>query len=278
MKTPHILLVCNPSQPQAAQLATQLAGFLRERKVGCEILKDYRQIASCTPADLCVSLGGDGTVLRCARQCAPIGIPVLPVNCGHLGFLSACEATDAQPCLAQFLNGHFQLHTRWLLEADIFRAGEPDVLHAPAFNDCVIKAIQPRAFALQATRNGKLFKQFYGDGVIIATPTGSTAYSLAAGGPIVEPELDVWTVTPICPHSLSDRTMLLSARAELSFTPQFKNPADRAAISLDGQENFLLQNGDRVTVRRHPAAAQLVSVEHFDFFGRLRQKLEWGMR
>ena len=272
-----IVLVCNPSQPHAAELANQLAEFLHAQKCICTILNDYKKLPK-TTADLCVSLGGDGTTLRCARVTAPLHIPVLAINCGSLGFLSACEMHEAQAVLSQILEGNYQIHTRWLLAADILRAGHRDIKNALAFNDCVIKASQPRAFILHAERNGSFFKKFYGDGVIIATPSGSTAYSLAAGGPIVEPQLDVWTITSICPHSLADRALLLNAQTELTFIPQFKNPSDRAAISLDGQENFVLQNEDRVIVRRAPAQAQLITPKNFDFFNRLHQKLEWGTR
>ena len=277
MSFSNILLVCNPSQSQAAKTAEHLADFLHTKKCTCTITDDYKTIPG-TPADLCISLGGDGTILRCARITAPLNIPVLPINCGSLGFLSACEAHEAELVLSHILDGKYNIHTRWLLSADIFRAGQPDVKGALAFNDCVIKASQPRAYTLQAQRNGQFFKQFYGDGVIIATPSGSTAYSLAAGGPIVEPQLDVWTITSICPHSLADRALLLNAQAELTFFPQFKNPADRAAVSLDGQENFILQNADRVVLRRATCQAQLITTENFDFFNRLHQKLEWGTR
>jgi len=273
-----IVLVCNPSQPQATQTAQLLAEFLHAKKYTYIILNDYKQMTADLGADLCLSLGGDGTTLRCARVTAPLHIPVLPINCGSLGFLSACEMNDAQAVLSQILDGNYQIHTRWLLAADIFRAGKPDIKNVLAFNDCVIKANQPRAFTLLAARNGVFFKKFYGDGVIIATPSGSTAYSLAAGGPIVEPQLDVWTITSICPHSLADRALLLNAQTELVFTPQFKNLSDRAAISLDGQEFFVLQNKDRVLIRRANCQAQLITPQGFDFFNRLHQKLEWGRR
>ena len=277
MSFQKIVLVCNPSQPHAAQLAQQLAEFLHTKKCACTILNDYKKLPQ-TTANLCISLGGDGTTLRCARVTAPLHIPVLAINCGSLGFLSACEMHEVQTALSPILDGDYQIHTRWLLSADILRAGQPDVKNALAFNDCVIKASQPRAFTLHAERNGAFFKKFYGDGVIVATPSGSTAYSLAAGGPIVEPQLDVWTITSICPHSLADRALLLNAQTELTFIPQFKNPADRAAISLDGQENFVLQNNDRVIVRRANVQAQLITPKNFDFFNRLHQKLEWGTR
>lgn len=273
-----IVLVCNPNQPLARQTAQGLVDFLHTQKCSCIILDDYKEIPAAVPADLCISLGGDGTTLRCARQAAPLHIPVLAVNCGHLGFLSACDSSQAPAVLADILKGKYKLHSRWLLEADIFRAGKPDIKGALAFNDCVIKAMQPRAFALRAERDGLFFKQFYGDGVILATPSGSTAYSLAAGGPIVEPQLEVWTLTSICPHSLSDRNLLLSAQTELTFVPQFKNQTDRAAVSLDGQENFILQDQDRVIVRRAACEVKLVATADFDFFSRLRLKLQWGDR
>ncbi len=273
-----MLLVCNPSQTRAAEVAHTLADFLRAQGLQGKILHDYQQIADFPQAEFCISLGGDGTVLRCARQTALLNIPVLAVNCGHLGFLAACDAPQAQTVLTHILQGHGQTHSRWLLEADIYRAGQDPVLHALAFNDCVIKAVAPRAFAVRAERNGTFFKEFYGDGVIISTPTGSTAYSLAAGGPIVEPQLDAWTLTSICPHSLSDRTLLLHAQTELTFVPQFKNETDQAAVSLDGQENFVLRHNDRVTIRRAACQARLITTEDFDFFSRLRQKLEWGKR
>lgn len=272
----HILLVCNPSQPSAAQTARELADFAPKRGISCEILTDYRQIVSFPNADLCVSLGGDGTTLRCARQSAPAGLPVLPVNCGSLGFLSACEAEEAQTCLERILDGDFQISSRLLLETDILRQKQTPLTGLLAFNDCVIKTVQPRAFALSAGRAGGELKRFYGDGLIISTPAGSTAYSLAAGGPIVEPDLNVWLITPVCPHSLSERPLLLRADEELVFTPQFKHPADRAVVSLDGQDNYELQHADRVVLRRSRHEARLICAGKFDFFGRLRRKLEWG--
>jgi len=273
-----ILLVYNPAQSLAEQTAKVLAEFLHTRDCVCTVLSGANPLPADIKADLCISLGGDGTALRCTRYTAPLHFPVLAVNCGHLGFLSACDAAEALPILTQILAGDYEIHHRWLLEADIVRGEKPIVQNTLAFNDCVIKATQPRAFALRAHRDGIFFKQFYGDGVIVSTPTGSTAYSLSAGGPIVEPQLDVWTLTSICPHSLADRPLLLNAKTALTFVPVFKSETDTAAVSLDGQENFILQNGDSVNIRRSKDEAQLITPKGFDFFGRLRQKLEWGKR
>lgn len=272
------VLVCNPSQPLAAQTARGLAVFLKQKGLQTQILSDYKLLPSVKDADLCVSLGGDGTTLRCARETAPAGVPVLAVNCGSLGFLSACEARDTQECLNRILDGDYQTTKRLLLRADIERKGEEPLHGLLAFNDCVIKAVQPRAFTLLARWNGRELKRCYGDGVIVSTPAGSTAYSLAAGGPIVEPDLDVLLITPICPHSLTERPLLLRADGELVFSPAFKNGADCAVVSLDGQSSYELKNADRVILRRAPYEARLLCAGKFDFFGRLRRKLEWGDR
>lgn len=273
-----IILVCNPSQPNAAQTAHRLADFLHQKGLQTETLNDYKRISHVFDADLCVSLGGDGTTLRCARATAPLGMPVLAVNCGSLGFLSACEENEAENSLLQILQGNFQTSRRLLLSADIERQGQAPIKGLLAFNDCVIKTLQPRAFALRAQCNGVELKRYYGDGLIISTPAGATAYSLAAGGPIVEPDLNVCLMTPICPHSLTERPLLVSAEAELVFSPDFKNDTDRAAVSLDGQENGELKSGDRVILRRAKHEARLLYAGGFDFFSRLRAKLEWGGR
>ncbi len=271
-------LVCNPAQPFATQTAQKLAAFLHTHHIQTEILNDYKRLPLVADADLCVSLGGDGTTLRCARETAPLGLPVLAVNCGTLGFLCACEAAEAQDCLQQILDGNFQISTRFLLSADIERQGQEPLCGLLAFNDCLVKTDQPRAFTLRTHCNGKELKDFYGDGLIVSTPAGSTAYSLAAGGPIVEPDLDVLCLTPVCPHSLTERPLLLRADAELTLTPDFQNADDRASVSLDGQNSYELKNGDRVILRRATHEAQLICAGQYDFFARLRRKLEWGGR
>ncbi len=278
MNIRRVLFVCNPSQANAAQTARRLTEFLHKKGLTCHTLLDYHEIRQHPDTDLCVSLGGDGTTLRCARETAPLDIPVLAVNCGSLGFLSACEEKDAEQCLQHILQGHFQITRRLLLSADIERAGQKPVRDLLAFNDCVIKTLHPRAFTLQLSVRGLELKRYYGDGIILSTPAGSTAYSLAAGGPIVEPDLNVFIMTPLCPHSLTERPLLVRADEEWVFSPVFKNSTDTAVVSLDGQENYELKHADRVIVRRAAAQAQLICAGKFDFFTRLRDKLEWGER
>lgn len=278
MNIRKIVFVCNPSQPLAEQLALQLAGFLRQKGVESEILNDYRKLSQAQPSELCVSLGGDGTALRCARQTAPLGLPLLAINCGSLGFLSACEAEEAQNCLEQILTGNFHSTQRVLLQGRILHKDGTVTENLLAFNDCVIKTADPLAFTLRADWNGKELKHFYGDGVIVSTPAGSTAYSLAAGGPIVAPDLDAWVITPICPHSLTERPIILRADGQLIFEPLFRNKQEKVVVSFDGQHSYALEPKEKVCLQCYPHKAQLISAGSFDFFGRLRQKLEWGNR
>lgn len=278
MNIRKIVLVSNPLQPLAGQLAGRLADFLHQKGLQSEILNDYHQLTTANHADLCISLGGDGTVLRCARQTAALGVPLLAVNCGNLGFLSACEADEAQAHLEQILSGHFYTTQRFLLQGTILRQNKPYVENLLAFNDCVIKTASPRAFTLKADWNGQKLKDFYGDGVILSTPAGSTAYSLAAGGPIVSPNLRVWVLTPICPHSLTERPLVLQAEGKLIFEPLFRNKQDHIMVSFDGQHSYQLQEQDQVILQIDPHQAQLIGAVPFDFFGRLRRKLEWGNR
>ena len=278
MKIHKIALVFNPSQPLAEQLARKLADFLHRKGLQSEILNDYRKLPEIQGTDLCVSLGGDGTALRCARQTAPLGMALVAINCGSLGFLSACEAEEAQNCLEQILAGNYHISQRVLLQGSILRPNAPATENLPAFNDCVIKTTDPLAFTLRADWNGQELKHFYGDGVIISTPSGSTAYSLAAGGPIVAPDLDAWVITPICPHSLTERPVILRADGILTFEPLFRNQQEKVAVSFDGQHSYLLKPQEKVCLQCCPHKAQLLTAGSFDFFGRLRKKLEWGRR
>jgi len=143
-----------------------------------------------------------------------------------------------------------------------------------AFNDCVLRTDKPRAFVTRAVWNGKDLPSYYGDGIIVATPTGSTAYSLAAGGPIIEPSVPVLTITPVCPHSLYQRPLVLAANGILTLTPD--NAIDHAFISLDGQNNVPVPQGQAVEITRSPFDAQLLCLPDRHFFALLNRKLNWG--
>lgn len=264
----------NDSKPQLASLAQEVCDVLKRQGLAADLCDDLPRLQ---PADMLICLGGDGTLLRCARAAAPLQIPILGINCGTLGFLSTCEKEDFESTLSQILKGSFQLCDRALLRALVHLPGGQE--HAlEALNDCVIRAAQPRAFTVEASFNGEPLPPFLGDGVIVATPTGSTAYSLAAGGPIVTPGVDVHLVTPICPHSLHQRPLILPAQGTLLLKPVFKNENEQAGLSMDGQENIALPPGSTVTLTRSPFKARFITVSERNFFSVLHRKMNWGAR
>ena len=272
MEISRVLLVCHPARQNAAQTAQQLADFLRSKDIRCEILNDYRHIPKYPLADLCVSLGGDGTALRCARATAPLQMPLLAVNCGSLGFLSACEEAEAQHCLQQILDGNCQITRRLLLSADIIRAGQKPVTNLLAFNDCVIKTLQPRAFPLRVQYNGTELKNYYGDGLIVSTPAGSTAYSLAAGGPIVEPEAENIIVTPICAHIMAAKSFVLSPGRTVTVLPE-RLHGKRVVLSVDGSEGLAISPGDEVRLSRSENRVIMADMEVRSFYDTAMGKL-----
>ena len=240
-----------------------------------EIITSLEDFQAWGKTDLLISLGGDGTLLKCVRYAAPHKTPVFGINCGTLGFLAACEKKEVLNTLAQLLAGHCTRHTRQMLEVHVLQPGK-DPQTFTAFNDCILRAAAPRTLLIEAAWNETSVPSYYGDGVIVATPTGSTAYSLAAGGPIVEPSVSVLVVTPICPHSLHQRPIVLPAQGTLQLTPILNYPEDRALVSLDGQTHLSLVAGACVRVKTSPIPALLLCPPDRDFFTVLNRKLDWG--
>lgn len=230
-------------------------------------------------ADAAVAVGGDGTVLYAARHVIERGIPVLGINAGGLGFLSGMEQKAFLRSAEDFLSGGFHTLRRSLLSVSVRRRGRTVFGPLPALNDCVIRNHEARAFQLKTSFGGEFLSDYFGDGLIVSTPSGSTAYSLAASGPIVMPDLEVFLLSPICPHTLTHRPIALSAAKELEVTVRSGSYAPRGlALSVDGQENFALEPGDSVVVRRHRKSFLMLAPEGFSYFDILRRKLSWGER
>ncbi len=230
-------------------------------------------------ADAAVAVGGDGTVLYAARHVISRGLPVLGINAGGLGFLSGMEQKDFLKEAELFLAGKFSKARRSLLSVSVRRGGRQVFGPLPALNDCVLRNPEARAFQLRASFGGQFLSDYFGDGLIVSTPSGSTAYSLAASGPIVMPDLEVFLLSPICPHTLTHRPIALSAAKELELTVRAGAYAPRRlALSVDGQENFALEPGDSVLVSRYPRSFELLVPRGFSYFDILRRKLSWGER
>ena len=227
-------------------------------------------------AELILVLGGDGTLIHAARTVRGRNVPILGVNLGSLGFLTEVPRSDVFARLAEVLAGKARLHTRMKLACRLHRGGKV-VVEDEVLNDVVInKGALARIADHEVSLDGQFMTTFKSDGVIIATPTGSTAYALAAGGPILHPALECAVVAPICPHALTQRPFVVPGDQVVNVV--LRSPVADVYLTLDGQTGHALQQGDRLEVWRSPNRTVLVSNPNIDYFGILRQKLHWGER
>jgi len=241
--------------------------------------EDLRQLArSGEPMDdparieALITLGGDGTMLRGARLVAGRQIPILGVNLGRLGFLTACAVEDLERALERFAAGDFTVQSRMALEA---RTSRQEETRWRALNDVVLhKGGFARVFVLRTFVNGELMSMYAADGLIISSPTGSTAYSLSAGGPVVVPTVESIILTPISPHTLAVRPVVLPPTAEVSV--QVEEAPEQLLVTIDGQVGTDFALGDTLMVRRAEKPVLMVTFRDGTFFARMRRKLGWG--
>jgi NAD+ kinase len=223
--------------------------------------------------DLVVVLGGDGTLLAVARSLAR-GTPILGVNLGNLGFLTEINRGELYPALVEVLEGHFKIEERSLFDVELRRDGAPPSLFR-VLNDAVItKSALARIIELTLRVDGHLIARFRADGLIVSTPTGSTAYNLSAGGPVLNPLLPVAVLTPICPHALSLRPIVVPDTGLIEVTLETRD--EEVYLTLDGQEGTSLNFRDTVRVTRGAVKVQLAKVSARSFYDSLRGKLRWG--
>jgi len=223
--------------------------------------------------DLLMVFGGDGTFLRVARETAGSPTPIVGINVGALGFLTDVQAHQLPLALKQIWAGQTKLESRPLIEASGRARGEP--IQETALNDFVIsRGAAPRLIELEVSVDGEVLTRYRCDGLIVATPTGSTAYSLSAGGAVVSPTADVFTLTPICPHALSNRSVIVG----LDSTVRVKVLSHRVEtiLTADGQKMIPMATGDVVTIRRSRRAIRLMHLAGSSFFETLRRKLNWS--
>ena len=231
------------------------------------------------PADAAISVGGDGTVLYTARHLLKRSVPALGINAGGLGFLSGMENAEFLLRVDEFLAGKFKKIKRSLLSAEVSRGSRKVFGPFPALNDCVIRSVEARAFNLHVSYGRQFLSNYFGDGLIVCTPTGSTAYNLAALGPIVMPELEVALLSPICPHTLTHRPLVLSAGEDIRIKVlSARHRPHKVILSIDGQENFELKAHDEVIIKKHPRIFEMLVPDSFSYFDILRKKLRWGKR
>jgi len=225
-----------------------------------------------------VVLGGDGTLLRIAEQAARYSIPVIGINLGHLGFLTELTRQEAKQSLDAILSDQVNVENRLMLKALLVKENETTTL-GYALNDVVInKNAYDRILHLSTTANDEFITTYKADGLVFSTPTGSTAYNLSAGGPLVYPGLASILVTPICPFMLSSRPILLPSEITIATTLDEGNDNDNANIIIDGRPGGKIQKKERITIETAEHPLQLIVPPHRDYFSILRNKLQWGMQ
>jgi NAD+ kinase len=282
----HIGIVAKRNRPAALALARRLVTWLRRRRktvlVETEVASVLRLSDGVSKqemmerADLVVVLGGDGTLLSVARHSGSRRVPVLGVNLGGLGFLTDVRPDEAFQALERVLAGHYRLERRSMLETAVVRGGKV-LRRFQALNDVVInKGALARILDLQTSVDGVALCTYKADGLILSTPTGSTAYSLSAGGAIVEPSIGVLLISPICPHTLTQRPIVLPERAHVRVA--VRSPDEDVVLTIDGQEGMKLASDDVITVRPAKHRVHLVRSPTHSFFELLRTKLRWGER
>ncbi|HXM96310.1 MAG TPA: NAD(+)/NADH kinase [Candidatus Dormibacteraeota bacterium] len=227
-----------------------------------------------TESQLLLVLGGDGTLLSAARVAAPRGIPILPINMGSLGFLTSFMLGELYPALEETLAGRYPVSERVMLHVELERPGKVIEIHS-VLNDVVInKGALARMMELQLIIDGEFVCRYRADGLIVASPTGSTAYSLSAGGPIVHPAVEAFVITPICPHTLSDRPVAIRDSSAIEI--KLAGNTESVFLTLDGQTGIPLQAADCVHITRAPNVLKLIQPPNKSYFEILRSKLKWG--
>jgi len=276
-KVKRAIAIVNTYKDEAANIASEIQAALQSRGVTCDIF-GYDGISVDNPFDsydFAITLGGDGTVLFAARYCARKKIPVFPVNLGEFGFIAGIQPDSWQKPLYDYLDGNKHGNQRMMLSARVQRNGQT-VFSSDALNDAVISGNGiAKIVRLEVHFNGMSFGTYKADGVIVATPTGSTAYSAASGGPILGPDLSAFVLTPICAFSLSNRPIVLPSSGTLRITMLGMRHKD-AILSIDGQEVYPLQEGDSVFVEEAPDRIHLIGCDADVFYNALRSKLNWS--
>ncbi len=282
VKSPHLaatLRECIPAFLERGWVVTGEPGLVDAWELSglpAESLRvDAELGAQEPPADLCLVLGGDGTLLYAARRVGLRGTPILGINLGSLGFLTAHPLSEARTAVETFLAGGLVADQRFMLEAELWRDGRLLTRHT-VLNDAVLaKGALARIMDLRLAVGEQDAGPIKADGLIVSTPTGSTAYSLSAGGPILHPCLEAFVVAPICPHTLTLRPTVIPATIPITIS---LDDAEDAHLTLDGQVGHRVLPGDRVRLHMAKASITLLQRPGLDFFGLLQQKLHWGDR
>jgi NAD+ kinase len=272
------VVLFHKKDPKIAQAAKIIEKVLK-KKYKVTLLESHLKLNG--KYDLMVAVGGDGTILRGARAAASLDIPILGVNLGKIGFLSEIRPNEISSATSKILSGNYKIDERMMLKAEIFR-GSKRVAKTVALNDIVIsKSGIARLVKFSVFVDGELMRQHNADGIIISTPTGSTAYNVSVGGPIVYPIYPMFIISAICPHSMSDRPLVIPARRDLRLIEvkikilQTPGEGGKVLLTSDGQEVIPLKADDEIVFREAPFKTKFIRLKRYDFFKVVREKLNW---
>ena len=285
MKLDSVGLIVNYKKEKTRETACRIIDWLNSKKLkvciegnmGKEIRKEELNCPTekfLKEVDLIISLGGDGTLLRAARLAATEDIPVFGVNLGGLGFLTQIGIDDLEKSLEKLYQGRYFLDERMMLSCTVKRR-EKEIKKFTALNDVVIgKGAFARIICLATYVNNDYVITYSADGLVVSTSTGSTAYSLSAGGPIVNPNINSIILTPICPHTLSARPIIIGENDQVKIT--LESSEEKVMVTIDGQEGFVLKPKDEVIIKKSDHIARLIAFKEKSFYAILREKLRWS--
>ena len=271
----QFLIVANSTKDENLMLAKQVQDYLKLHGGEGFVCADVENIPENCQADCAILLGGDGTMLLASSRLVNKGIPMIGINLGTMGFMAEVDPCNMEEALECLLQDKYRIEERMNLEGTIYHNGK-EVATEMALNDIVVsRSGYSRIICLRIYVNGELLDVYEADGVIIATPTGSTAYNLSAGGPIVSPDTSLILVTPVSPHSLTSKSVVFSAEdvIEVEIVPKRKSQKEEATATCDGRGFEEMQPGDRIKIQRSPHSTKLVKIYQTSFYEVLRSKM-----
>lgn len=277
----RINMLVNTHRPDAIQAARQTCVFLAERGVEFAADRESAEAVDCPAlsmeeianANLVITFGGDGTLIRAAHVCSALATPILGVYYGRFGFVTQCRPNEIGAALSLFFDGKARIEDRMMVQTELIRAAQV-VATMHSLNEAALqRAATTRMLTFEVDVDGKRLARYPADGVMVATPTGSTAYNLSAGGPIVDPRMQALILTAITPHTLSTRPLILRPDSIVRLTMETRGDA---VLSCDGQSRLHLFSGDEVRVTKSTRTTRLVSIDEHDFLTKLAERMMWS--
>ncbi len=267
-------IIFNESKAKAKEYAEAITKWLLKKNI--KVKKITGHLKQNPEINFIISLGGDGTMLRASRIASDFAIPIMGVNLGTLGFLTDTDTEEVYKSLEHVLAKDIRCQERIMLDIE-FLSGKK-IIKTTALNDCVVRSVYDgRLASIDAFINGNFLCSYKGDGIVVSTPTGSTAYSLAISGPIVYPTLSLFIINPISPHTLTHRPMIVSSQNILEFACSKNSKKHDLVVSIDGQENYTLKKGLKVKIKLHSKPAKFIKIHKERYFQTLKTKLNWGV-